>query len=194
MISLLHRRSLPSLFFADLKEKRFTGFNVKWTYIDDDVDKDIANAYETLNNKFKESKWNKVFMSLANMIHKSNYSKAHLMNFVRKFKINNAKTIQNPPLYGFKTLDLMYVSFFNEIGKLNKSAFDISEPLYGHEITKETLETAAEIFLFVISPQDQRWVYWYEKYGNWLSHLPSFRRLLGKFERNYETEKKQLFS
>ena len=63
-----------------------------------------------------------------------------------------------------------------------KSVFDTSTPLYGKEITDETLETAAEMLLYIMSPQDinDYWTNWHITYYNWSHQTSSLLRLLSK--------------
>ena len=74
---------------------------------------------------------------------------------------------------------------FIELGKaFNKSVCNGQMPFSEHEITEETLETAAKVLLYIITPQaqEQFWFEWYKKYQVWLSAKPeiSLGRILSK--------------
>jgi|OM-RGC.v1.032667153 hypothetical protein len=62
--------------------------------------------------------------------------------------------------------------------------YNTSEPIYGQEISDKTLETAAELLLYVSAPKawEENWRNWYNQYSHWLIDVKSFSRLLGNID------------
>ena len=65
----------------------------------------------------------------------------------------------------------------SEIGsKLNiNSSFPIQQ-----KIAEDELNIAAQIFIFIVTPQGEKWLKWYKKYSNILEIEGSLRRVLGR--------------
>ena len=86
-----------------------------------------------------------------------------------------------------------FANMFMKMGKkLNESNYNKSDPLYLHEIGDEELETAAEIFIYILSSKsmsethygwttvEPEWKKFYtDTYVLWLQSC-SLRKLLGK--------------
>ena len=98
----------------------------------------------------------------------------------------NIDYILNPQLsFRYHSMDDLYDKrIWPRLGnKLNESFYSVpSEPMYyKYEVADETLETAAEMMLYLLSPQDKYWTDWYQTYDTWLRVKEiSLRRLLRK--------------
>ena len=172
-IRIIFTRSFQTLDFEDWKLKRFTGFSVEWEYLRTQSDTKIQQSFQRKN---------KNYIRMANLIHQSNSAEV-LWNFVKQQKVDWMPTISQPDVYGYgpyetNTLEDMYDNFFKNIGQqLNLTPW--TTPLYENDITDEVLKTAAEMFLYIMSPQQEYWVNWYNEYSEWLSKS-SLRRILGR--------------
>ena len=165
-----YTRYIPQMYFEDLKKKRFTGFSVRWEF-DNNI---IANKY-TYTGKATS----KFFIKTANLVHAGRLLKEDIMPFVRQTKTENKNKV-----HSFDSTQDAINSFgdiFDTIGNnFNKTLWRISKPLFEHDISDQSLETAAEIFIYIMAPPDQNWLNWYRVYEEWMIRISSLRRLLGK--------------
>ena len=79
----------------------------------------------------------------------------------------------------------LYNNIFDQLGSaFNGSVCDGFWKPDKNEITDETLETAAQMLFYIMTPltNNHYWVKWYNKYHGWLCARPSLsiRRLLSK--------------
>ena len=183
-ITILLMRDFPSLYLADWKAKRSTGFNITW-----DCDEGIV-----VENKktFNQNKYNKIFVQIANLVHKlSAISEGGLMSIVKKIR-SNATRVKHM-IEGNEKLvesnDEMFEQLIGELKELDNDpkSINTTEPLYENEINNESLKIAAKIFFYILSPQpkDEYWTKWYPAYYYMLidERMPmsqSLKRLLGE--------------
>ena len=115
----------------------------------------------------------------ANLVHAGQLLKEDIMPFVRQTKTENKDKV-----HSFDSTQDAINSFgdiFDTIGNnFNKTLWRISKPLFEHDISDQSLETAAEILIYIMAPPDQNWLNWYRVYEEWMIRISSLRRLLGK--------------
>ena len=174
--SITYQRSNPKLYFEDLKTKRFTGFSVLW-------ESSIGNANvlynETKKKTFKEHS-TQLFQKLArSMLHNNdNYSEIDIMNIVTNTKIDEMfkkNRMRTTGIYqSARNARRIFENVFNlievKIGNI------ITNPKYEHN---KILDTAAEIFIYIMTPQVKYWLEWYEIFFNQWLRTCSIERLLG---------------
>ena len=68
---IIYQRHNPTVYFEDLKTKRFTGFNLKWEYCFSSNDTKYMKTFSNLYT-VKKSKY---FIAIANMVYEANISK-----------------------------------------------------------------------------------------------------------------------
>ena len=182
-LDLIFHRNFQKLSFTDWKKKRFTGLSVKWDYVPNSDNSSILKNYNSWN------KYNKIFTIITNLVHRlPALSKEEFMHIARSIKSDwmNIDYILNPQLsFRYHSMDDLYDKrIWPRLGnKLNESFYSVpSEPMYyKYEVADETLETAAEMMLYLLSPQDKYWTDWYQTYDTWLRVKEiSLRRLLRK--------------
>ena len=177
-ISIIFERKFQKVDFLDWQTKRFTGFSVQWVYLHNNDD---TKADKNLRI------YSKNFQRMANYLHKSNnLTNKTLWNYVKLQKAYWMAAISDPKSSGYgsnsylsKTVEDMYDDIFKEIGpKINQTPWTTA--LYADDISDETLKTAAEMFLYIMAPQQEYWVKWHSKFSEWMEHS-SLRRVLGLY-------------
>ena len=177
-IRIIFTRKFDELDFENWKAKRITGFSVNWVF--------FSHETKVSQDLFEEE--NKFYTRMANYIHKSGISPKDIWNVVRQQKADWMASIIDPATlsYGISkyspdyrgTVADMYDLIFKDIGKkLNETAIDI--PLYNTNITDENLMTAAEMFLYIMTPHQDYWSNFHRTYSTLLQQC-SLRRLLGE--------------
>ena len=80
LISITYERTFTELFFSQWREKRFTGFSVKWEYKNTQQD----------SSKRLGMEFNNVFKKLVSLVHRvsSSLSEEDIMKVVKKIKSN----------------------------------------------------------------------------------------------------------
>ena len=174
-------------FWTDLKTKRFTGFQLEWVYDNEGLNETELRHYRTpsLGNKNLYV----LYIVLANLVHSLDQSLYdELWRVVKQVKADWVDVITKPESSGYGGYwgnngdpAEMFQDIFKEIkekGNFNKKLIPRT-PIYEKEITDFTLETAAEMFLYIMTEQkDKDWVDWKEEYSEWLT-TSSLRRLQG---------------
>ena len=124
---------------------------------------------------------------MANFVHKSNSSlssQTFLWNIVKAEKFLWKPIISAPKDNGYgalraKSFQELYDDIFKEIGeKMNLTPW--TAPLYENDITDDSLKTAAEMFLYIMAPQQEYWVKWHKIFSGWMENS-SLRRVLGLY-------------
>ena len=94
---------------------------------------------------------NKSFIKLANLVQAGTLTKVDLMNLVR-----DTKAMKTAMEYGiFTDMDTYKTMLESILQNLNGSNFNnVSEPLYRNEISIGTLETAAEMLIYILKHHD----------------------------------------
>ena len=173
-----YQRHNPPLYFKKLKTKRFTGFNLKWKF--------CCSLNTRDKKKISDTKKANIFIKIAKMIHLNavNISKHDLMNFVKGAKVEYQYDMRPSIITGNwdaaeKSLEILKVveKKIQDKLALNESISGSSYPVYEHEISDETLATAAQILIYILAPQQKYWFEWYDAYEKWLGSL-SLQRLL----------------
>ena len=72
--------------------------------------------------------------------------------------------------------ELLFHDLVSELGsKLNINS---SVPIQ-QKITEDELNIATQLFIFIMTPQNENWIKWYKKYSYILEREVSVRRVLG---------------
>ena len=71
----------------------------------------------------------------------------------------------------------MYHDLISAIG--NKIKINLSFPFIQLKMTEDDLEIAAQMFIFIMTPQKENWPLWHKKYSDILEREGSLRRVLG---------------
>ena len=179
---IIYQRHNPTVYFEDLKTKRFTRFNLKWEYCFSSNDTKYMKTFSNLYT-VKKSKY---FIAIANMVYEANISKHDLMKIVKGAKVeyhydlryfrDTSDALEKTG----KVLALIFKIVRKRLAVTNESLSGSSKPLYENEISDETLTTAAEIFIYIVAQQQKYWLEWYDVYEKWLGDF-SLRRLLSKY-------------
>ena len=181
-------------FWTDLKTKRFTGFQLEWVYDNKGLNETELRHYRTpsLGNKNLYV----LYIVLANLVHSLDQSLYdELWRVVKQVKADWVDVITKPESNGYGGYwgnngdpAEMFQDIFKEIkekGNFNKKLIPRT-PIYEKEITDFTLETAAEMFLYIMTEQkDKDWVDWKDEYSEWLT-TSSLRRLQGNIADFYQ--------
>ena len=159
---------------------KITGFKVTWKYIDLP-----ENSY--VDHNFNSDLGNKNYKKLANFVSTLNRDPYKIRNFwntVKQTKANWKDTIKSPESFGycyscpympeevFTKLISEAVLSFNSSAEINK------EWTPNSNINNLDLSTAASIFVFIMTEQEEYWLFDYDKYSARLEH-DSLRRNLG---------------
>ena len=173
-------------FWTDLKTKRFTGFRLEWVYNNKGLNETIHRYYKTASLGHKNVYI--LYIVLANLVHSLEQSSYEdLWRVVKQVKADWVDVIAKPDNNGYggywdggDALE-MFQDIFKEIkekGNFKKKLIPRT-PMYEKEITNFTLETAAKMFLYIMTEQkDKDWLDWKEEYSEWLT-TSSLRRLQG---------------
>ena len=159
-----------------------TGFKVKWNCSN-------CHANDTLDNNknyHSHKQENRYYRKLANLLQTGiptdlvwKVLKRTKLELIWDIEENQSWNIKMYRMLGLAYERLnMYEYFFGTLLlKLNiSSAFDYDSN--EEEISDDTLETAAKMFIYMTAPQQEYWTEIFSQYSNWLEHL-SPRRILG---------------
>ena len=171
-----------------MKLKHIPGFKLQWRY------ENIAELRNQSTQKYNEYQ-NEEFRRIVSYIQYLDLTRneselQRVWTVVREIKAQWMETIKDPPsnyvvVYGRTCKDglerrdceeLMFHDLVSELGnKLNiNSSFPIQQ-----KITEDELNIAAQIYIFIMTPQNENWLQWYKKYSYILERQGSVRRVLG---------------
>ena len=159
-----------------------TGFKVKWNCSN-------CHANDTLDNNknyHSHKQENRYYRKLANLL-QTGIPTDLVWKVLKRTKLEYQNVIIDNwdyATYGYigsvyKKMNMYEYFFGTMLYKLNISStanYDMIE----EEISDDTLETAAKMFIYMTAPQQKYWTEIFYQYTNWLEHL-SPRRILGRY-------------
>ena len=182
---------------TDIKELTLgsiPGFKLQWRYENiADLRNQSAETYDDRNEEFRRIAFYVQYLDLTR--NESELQKAWAV--VKQIKAEWMETIKDPYTYVINGIicesmdcdylvcdceELMFHDLVSELGnKLNiNSSFPIQQ-----KITEDELNIAAQIYIFIMTPQNENWLQWYKKYNDILERQGSVRRVLGIQNSNY---------
>ena len=156
--------SMKKMYFVETK--KFPGLNIKWTY---DYNGSNITGYDKMS--YKSTKLSKLFIKVVNLVHiVGASSKDDLMHLAMEKKSSG--------------IPLGYLVEYESIWKMvslefNESAINVSE-LFNEDISDETMETAAEVFIYILAQSEDYLFRSYGQFKYWLL-TNSLRRSLGTY-------------
>ena len=169
----------------ELTPDKITGFKVTWKYID-------LPQNSNVDHNFNSDLGNKNYKKLANFVSTLNRDPYKIRNFWNTVKQTKAvwkDTIKNPESFGYcyscpYMPEEVYTNLISEaVLSFNPSVEINKEWIPNSNINNIDLSTAASIFVFIMTEQEEYWLFDYDKYSARLEH-DSLRRNLGRYKKN----------
>ena len=193
-ITYSRRENLTATDIEELKLKYIPGFKLKWRYENiADLKNQSTQTYNDKNEEFRRISSYVQYLDLTR--NESELQK--VWDVVKEIKAQWMETIKNPSsnyvvVFGMngKTCqnglerrdceELMFHDLVSELG--NKLNINSSFPIQP-KITEDELNIAAQIFIFIMTPQKENWLQWYKKFSYILERQGSLRRVLGNLKK-----------
>ena len=163
-VSYIRSTSMKKMYFVGTK--KFPGLNIKWAY---DYSGGNITGYDKMS--YKVTKISQLFIKVVNLVHTVGASsKDDLMHLAMEKKSSG--------------IALGYLVEYESIWKMvslkfNESAINVSE-LFNEDISDETLETAAEVFIYILAQSEDYLFRSYAQFKYWLL-TNSLRRSLSTY-------------
>ena len=182
-INLERSLELNVIKLKELRPGKITGFKVTWKYIDIPQD-------SVLDHNYKGDLGNKNFIKLTNFVITLNQDPFEIKTFWNAVKQTKAvwkDKIKSPESFNYcyskwcsYLPEEIYSNLITEaVLSINSSAEIHKTLIVNSNINNLDLSTAASIFVYIMTEQDEYWYFDYDKYSARLEH-DSLRRNIGR--------------